>query len=416
MKIALVIRRYDSVGGGAERWTDRHARMLLQRGHEVHLVATEIAQPPNGAICHVIDGHVRTRHRARMVIAQRIADFFKAHRYDVIHDMGVGWHCDVFMPHHGTHRVVYDQRSRMLAAPERWLRPLAYHLLPRYRQFQKMERQQYAPSPDKRFIAVSPMVASHMVQHHKVPEDRVHVVYNGVDVDHFQPAKSSEVGDRIRRQLGFTDQILFLIVAEDWDLKGLATILRATRRLVADKAHVGLIVVGTGAMKGHKIFGIHTGRARDRFPSMSRKLGCDHAVRFVGHQLDPLPYYQAADVYVQPSLYDTCSLVILEAMACGLPVITSRSTGVHSLIAQDIEGHIIADPQNVGDLAHAMKLYLDPARRSATGSHARRRALECSAQSNYDQIMAVYQAHLRNTAAPSAPRQQPATIPAYAGF
>ncbi len=398
MKIALVIRKYDAAGGGAERWTDRHARMLVSNGHEVHVVATQVYGASKDVTCHITGTRVRPGPRARIRIAQQIADFLAGQTFDIVHDMGVGWHCDVFMPHHGTHRAVYDQRSTNLFTPERWIRGMCYHLLPRYRQFQHVEQRQYTQGGHKLFIAVSDMVRQQMMVNHAVPEGRIRVVYNGIDIRRFQPTNGTQERDTFREQLGFTDQTLFLLVAEDFDLKGLNTILHALATLRREGQRIGMIVVGAGTMKGQKICGISTGRACDRFPRLARRLGCADLVRFVGRQRTPLPYYHAADVYVQPSLYDACSLVVLEAMACGLPVITSKHNGVSTLIAQEAEGRVIDNPRSVSELAAMMRLYLDPLQRHSVGPRARQRVERHSAQRNYDEILAVYDEHLRGRA------------------
>jgi UDP-glucose:(heptosyl)LPS alpha-1,3-glucosyltransferase len=402
LKIALVIHKYDAAGGGAERWTDRHARMLVTNGHDVHVVAASIYDAPKGVTCHVIGAGTRRGPFTKTKAAQQMAQFLRKQSFEIIHDMGVSWYCDLFMPHHGTHRSVYDQRSTNLILPERCIRNASYCLLPRYLQFQYIEKRQYARASKKLFIAVSNMVRQQIMANHNVPEDRIRVVYNGIDTQHFRPARATPQRDSLRRQLGFTDHTLFLMVANDFDLKGLNTILHAMATLRRKGMRVGMMVVGAGTMKGRKVFGLSMGRACDRFSRLARKLGCDDVIRFVGYQDRPLPYYHAADVYVQPSLYDACSLVVLEAMACGLPVITSKHNGVSSLITPDSEGRVIDDPHCVNELAAAMQAYLDPMQRQAVGRRARCRAEKHSAQHNYDEITALYNEHVqdrtRNTA------------------
>ena len=87
---------------------------------------------------------------------------------------------------------------------------------------------------------------------------------------------------------------------------------------------------------------------------------------------NPVPYYAAADAYVQPTFYDPCSLVVLEALASGLPVVTSRFNGVSELLTQGREGYVIYDPADHYELAEALVPMFNPARRAAMGQASRR--------------------------------------------
>jgi len=398
MKIALVIRHYRPQGGGSERWTDGHARMLLERGHQVHLFAETIDDPPAGARCHGIALGPRDPRGKPFQFARQAAARLRRDRFDVVHDMGQGWYADVFMPHGGTRAAVYAQRTRLLAPPERWVRPLAYRILPRYLRSKALERRQYESSNGRLFIAVSEMIRRQMLRSYPIRDDAIRVVYNGVDLERFQPRRTEEDGAELRARLGFGDETVFLIVAHDFDLKGVDAILRALGSMRREGRRAGLIVVGPGTMRGKKFWGVPLARPCDRFPRLAHRAGCADAVRFVGFQSDPVPFYRAADVYVQPTLYDPCSLVVLEALACGLPVITSRDNGTSELIRSGVEGGILDDPLDVTDLARHMTRFLDPRRRRVAGIAARALAERHSRERNLEEILSVY----REVATPCA--------------
>src|SRR5436305_591397 len=97
MRVALVIGNYNGQGGGAERWTDRHARFLLREGHGVDLVARLFKHAPDGATLHAVEGA-----RGRLAFAAKAEGLLRRLPVDAIHDMGDGWYGDVFSPHHGT--------------------------------------------------------------------------------------------------------------------------------------------------------------------------------------------------------------------------------------------------------------------------------------------------------------------------
>jgi glycosyltransferase involved in cell wall biosynthesis len=103
-----------------------------------------------------------------------------------------------------------------------------------------------------------------------------------------------------------------------------------------------------------------------------------------------LPYYAAADIYVQPTFYDSFGLTALEAAACGLPVITSRSAGVSELVRDGREGYVLPDPADDASLAERLHAMLDPAARRAMGNAARQLAQEHTFARNCEEIVALY--------------------------
>src|SRR5207248_3522502 len=108
------------------------------------------------------------------------------------------------------------------------------------------------------------------------------------------------------------------------------------------------------------------------FERLARRLGVADRVRFIGYCPDMRNCYFAADFFVHPTFYDPCSNVVLEAMACGLPVITSAYNGACELLHPPREGYVLDDPHDHRRLAEALARMLDPARRAACGQAARR--------------------------------------------
>jgi UDP-glucose:(heptosyl)LPS alpha-1,3-glucosyltransferase len=100
--------------------------------------------------------------------------------------------------------------------------------------------------------------------------------------------------------------------------------------------------------------------------------------------------YFAADFLVHPTFYDPCSLVVLEALACGLPVITSRYNGASELLRPPHDGYVIGDPHNYHQIADCMIQLLDPARRLAASRAARQTALRWNFDEHYHQLMQAF--------------------------
>ena len=135
------------------------------------------------------------------------------------------------------------------------------------------------------------------------------------------------------------DETVGLFVAMNYRLKGLAPLLNAYA--IASNEKPGKLVV-----VGHP----KVGRYRDQ----ASRLGIADRVLFLGHRSDPKDCYFAADYLVHPTFYDPCSLVVLEALACGLPVITSRYNGASELLNPPVEGLVVEDPHNARVLADAV--------------------------------------------------------------
>ncbi|MGE0607922.1 MAG: glycosyltransferase family 4 protein [Pirellulales bacterium] len=376
MRIALVIHQLDPAAGGVEQWTWQFAQSMLAAGHEVHVVAMRFspAAQTSGLICHAIPAGELSGPK-RLAFARRAEELLRTLAVDVVHDTGVGWHCDIFQPHGGSRMAAFEQNLLLMPAALRsWKRRLA-GFLPRHREFAELNRRQYA-ADGRIVLALSQMVARDMQRLHGVPAERMRIIYNGVDTERFAPCLAGEHRQPIRAGLGLPDDTpLALIVAHNFALKGVPAAIRAVGRLAAVGMPWHLAVVG--------------GKRTARYEALARRCGAGRLVHFVGPVADAAPYYGAADLYVQPTWYDPCSLVLLEALACGLPVITTRFNGAGELLT-GAEGEVLNDPGDDAQLAQSLGRYLDPATRQQAGAAARHLALRHTWQQNCRQIAAVY--------------------------
>jgi UDP-glucose:(heptosyl)LPS alpha-1,3-glucosyltransferase len=126
------------------------------------------------------------------------------------------------------------------------------------------------------------------------------------------------------------------------------------------------------------------------FRRLARRLGVADRVVFAGFCPDILDGYFAADFFALPTFYDPCSHVVLEALACGLPVITSRHNGASELMHPPREGFVVDDPHDTEHLAWCLTQLLDPARRSACAQAARRVGTQWTFEQHYLQMLAVF--------------------------
>jgi UDP-glucose:(heptosyl)LPS alpha-1,3-glucosyltransferase len=190
--------------------------------------------------------------------------------------------------------------------------------------------------------------------------------------EHDRPRVRAEARDRWGLR---PDETVALFAAMNYRLKGLVPLLHALSRLAAD-VPFRLLVLGNP----------RTGP----YQRLARRLGVADLVCFGGFCSPMREAYFASDFLVHPTFYDPCSLVVLEALACGLPVITTRYNGAAELLSPPRDGHVLDDPHDHEALARAMRQLLDPARRAACAQAARQAAALWTFEQHYRKLLRVF--------------------------
>jgi UDP-glucose:(heptosyl)LPS alpha-1,3-glucosyltransferase len=236
-----------------------------------------------------------------------------------------------------------------------------------------VERLIYRPARVRRLAAVSNGVLKELHAHY--PRVPTRVAPNGVDIERFRPNPETRRDTRTDEDIG-ADDVVALFVGGDWDHKGLAVAIRALARATGDTAAgLWLWVVGKGDAR--------------RFRAVARQHGVEKRVRFFGARTDPERFYQAADVFVLPTLYETFSLAAFEAAASGLPVVAPRVSGIDELIGDD-EAGIVVERSSEVVAAALSRLAADPDLRKHMGDEARRRASLYTWEHSVDSMLALY--------------------------
>jgi UDP-glucose:(heptosyl)LPS alpha-1,3-glucosyltransferase len=200
------------------------------------------------------------------------------------------------------------------------------------------------------------MVRGHLARFHGYPLDRVRVVPNAIDASRLAVADPGAARARFRAAHGLSsDDVVALFVGHNAKLKGLPDLLRALRmRKDRDASSRPIKLVACG--------GFHVAPVE----RLARRLGVSADVRLVGFVPDVREAFHAADLFVLPTYYDPCSLVVFEALACGLPVITTAYNGAGELIEPGQSGLVVPAPDATGLLADALDRLSDPSARSRT--------------------------------------------------
>jgi UDP-glucose:(heptosyl)LPS alpha-1,3-glucosyltransferase len=372
---------YESVlphRGGCETYIAGLARRLVADGHDVHLYARRwdpSALPAALSIHRVTVPRVPRFLRPWVFgAACRRALASGAHEVTVGFDKLSG--LDVLYPQGGLYAATVEHNLLKYRHPVvRRLVRLLKLIDPAHRSFLALDRHQYRRQP-LLVVAISEMVRRHFETYYQLDPANLRMVRIAIDLDRFDEC------DRPKRRLEWRQQwglepghTVALFCGLNYRLKGLEPLLRAVA-LLPGSAPSRLLVAG--------------GPRTAAFERLARRLGVADRVRFVGYCADMRNCYFAADFFVHPTFYDPCSLVVLEALACGLPVITSRHNGAAEVMHPPREGFVIDDPHDVASLADAIKHLLEPSRRAACAQAARRTAAQWTFEHHYRQMLAVF--------------------------
>ena len=377
MRIGIVAFDVDPRSGGMGHWCWQFVGALAARGHQVHVISQrfgEVSLPAS------VTRHGVPAVQSRMAFATAAADRVERLELDVVHDMGAGWNCDLFQPHGGSHYAWLERRLNMYPKWLRFVKLPIDALLPRQRDFLRHARRQFAlrGSLGKTFVALSHGVAGDFVRLHGIRPEQIAVVPNGVDCRRFSPAHRVTHREAVRRQLGVHDEtMLLLLAAHNFRLKGVPELLRVAGRLAANGRDVHIVVAG--------------GKRLAKWRGAAERLGLANRATFVGSVADLTPYYAAADAYVHPTYYDPCSLVLLEAAASGLPIVTTRRhNGAAELFHEGDEILSVDDPHDGEALFERVDALFDARLRAELGAAARRVALRHPFERNVAEILRLY--------------------------
>ena len=379
MDVALCYESVLPARGGAETYIGDLARRLARDGHAVHLYAArwDASSLPPATHFHRIDvpGGPRFLRPWRFGAACEAA--LKSAHHDVSMGFDKTWCQDVLYPQGGLHAASAahnllkfpDGVSRTLAAIGKWLDPAAWS-------FARLERKQYLGPRRPLVVVNSLMVRKHFEQFYGVPPESVRVVRSAIDPMRFA------ADDRLKRRheernrwMVFPEETVGLFVAMNYRLKGLSPLLNALALVPRDRPFK-LVVVGHPNYRSYQ--------------KQAEKLGVENRVRFLGHRDDPRDCYFAADFLVHPTFYDPCSLVALEALACGLPVVTTRYNGASELLAPPNDGIVIDNPHDAKALAAAMTRFTDRGYRAEASSAARQTGTKWTFEHHYQALLDVF--------------------------
>ncbi len=269
-------------------------------------------------------------------------------QYDLVvsHRLIIG--CNLFFAQDGVHAEWQAQRRRVTSG----FTQLVVALNPHHRHLLAAERAMYESTTLRAVICNSKMVKADIERHFDIDPAKLRVIYSGVDTTKFHPGLRDVHRADTRKRLKIPKAApVALFVGSGFERKGLIGFLMG----LADQC-------GHSDLTRASIRGIVVGHDKHlaRFQMFADQLGLSDRVAFVGGVADVAPFYAAADVFVLPTLYDPLPNACLEAMACGLPIVTSAGSGAAELISHGVEGFVV-DALDTPGISDAISAALDSA-------------------------------------------------------
>jgi glycosyltransferase involved in cell wall biosynthesis len=319
---------------GIGRIVNALARKFSERGHEVTVVAQHIEHLPEGIrgirfIPVPLSGGL-----SRVLFNFQTRRQFRSHAFDIVNAFGVGRGASVVTAQ-SCHAAGVDlqnaaRRHRLVRRGVGLFDAAALN-----------DERRLMTSPEtKLVIGVSNLVKDQLLRYYPLPSEKIRVIPNGIHVDGLSLSPDPEVRALDRRNAGFGPfDFGLLFIGNEFDRKGLQTIIEAMGR-VRDE-HLKLAVIG--------------GDNPEMYRRRARELRLEHRIRFLGRMGGPEKYFHAADALIHPAWYEPFGMVIIEAMAAGLPVIASASAGALEGLTHETHALFLKDHGDADELAGALK-------------------------------------------------------------
>jgi UDP-glucose:(heptosyl)LPS alpha-1,3-glucosyltransferase len=350
LRIAIVRQRYNPYGG-AERFIERAIPALERAGAELTLIGRSRGDWPAQRFLAADPFHAGNLWRDWSFARAARARWQEA-RFDLVqsHERIAG--CEVYRAGDGVHAAWLEIRRAVAGPAER----LGLALNPYHRYVCGAERRMFQHPALRAVICNSRMVRDEIRAAFGVAPEKLHVIYNGVDLEHFHPRHRAALRAEARAGLGLgAGEIAFLFVGSGFARKGLDAAIRA----LAAAGDTNLVLLAAGA-----------DRHAARFQALAREAGVEGRVRLLGGRSDVRPLYAAADCFILPTRYDPFPNSALEALAMGLPAIVGRRCGAAEVIRAGENGWV-CDPEDPAALARLMREAATRTSDAAMGAAAR---------------------------------------------
>lgn len=318
IRIAIIRQRY-SPYGGAERFVESALNILRATNEiEVTLITRNWDNANNKNIRTILcNPFFLGRLWRDWSFAHQVCHILKEESFDIVQSHERIACCDIYRAGDGVHREWLRQRNKVIPFHKR----LAIYLSPYHHYIKQQEKKLFTSNTLRAVITNSSQIKNEIIANFQTPANIIHIIHNAVDNKRYSPRLIKEFRGPIRQQLKIPSNAkVLLFVGSGFERKGVHILLQLINIL---PANIYLIIVG-----------------KDKKEKQLKKRYNSQRVRFMGPQKDVRPFYAASDLFLFPTLYDPLPNVVLEAMACGLPVLISSSCGATDLVKNGANGFV----------------------------------------------------------------------------
>ncbi len=333
IKLALIRQKYRP-DGGAERFLAR-AIDALKDNVELTIFTRKWQQQDGVKVveCNPAKwGRVSREKRFAKEVCKKLSN----RKFDLIQSHERIPCCDIYRAGDGVHKEWLKQRDRVISNTSRTVTKIT----PFHKYALKAEEQLYNSNQLRAIICNSKMVANEIKEYFPKAANKTRIIYSGIDLSIFN-AELKKHRETIRSELGISNETaVFLYVGSGFERKGLATAIKA----IAKTNNTLLIVIGKD-------------KHSKKYQQLAQDLLATQKVKFLGIKENVAPYYGCADAFVFPTLYDPFPNVVIEALATGLPVITSTKCGAAEIIEHEKDGFVCdaLDTESITDFMQQLQ-------------------------------------------------------------
>jgi UDP-glucose:(heptosyl)LPS alpha-1,3-glucosyltransferase len=370
-KIAFIQRKLAPAGGG-EMFALRFLGKMKERGHAITVLANKMDPSLKDRFQFIRIPLLKPFSFLKMWsfawFARKAA---KRGKYDLVFSNERTLYQDIYFAGEGCHNAWLRQRFRQLGP----VKKLLIAINPLHRVIRFLEKRCLKNPRLKGVIAFSQRTSRELTEQYNLPPGKIKVVPHGVPAAETPSSTSNR--NTLRKDLGIAnEEMVLLIIGSGFERKGLRFVIESLAHF--DDALFRLLVVGKGSTK--------------KYRKLARKLGLEDRVHFYGHNPNASLFYSIADVFVFPTLYEPFGLVVLEAMAHGVPVVVSACAGAAELITHGENGLIAQDPFDPREIGALLNNLQDADLRRTLVEGGKQLAAEYNLDRNSKEIMEAVEA------------------------
>jgi UDP-glucose:(heptosyl)LPS alpha-1,3-glucosyltransferase len=368
VNIAIVRKKY-VFHGGSESFSQSFIERLVEDGDDIHIFAIkwDTARTFKNIHFHKVPAITFNSTLRDLSFALSTYRLLKKEQFDIIQSNDKTLYQDIYRAGDGCHIEWLRQRWKRTGT----FGKLSIIINPYHWLILSIEKIIFKGHRFKKVIAISKLVKKNIIEHYHVNEEDIEVIYNGVDLERFNPKNKDLYRREIRKQYSISDDaFVTLFVGSGFERKGVEFLLKAVELVPSP---LTVLIVGKGS--------------KERFKHLIKK----QRVIFCGPRKEVHKFYAASDIFVFPTIYEPFGNVHLEALASGLPVITTKLSGAAEIIKDSFHGFVVPLPEDYTTIAGKIQFLMGSIEaRKSISINARKLAEEFSFAKYSEKIINLY--------------------------